>query len=95
MTRYYDQYSPTFESRFDWNSPAVLRFQADERPHATYLSVPWNDESYTFAETLKISEQVASGMLLAGATPGDRVLIMIPNCSAYIFSWLGLSLIHI
>ena len=92
MTRYYDQYSPSFESRFDWNSPAVLRFQADERPHATYLSVPWNGESYTFAETLKISEQVASGMLLAGATPGDRVLIMIPNCSAYILAWLGSSL---
>ena len=31
-------------------------------------------------------------MLLAGATPGDRVLIMIPNCSAYIFSWLGSSI---
>ena len=92
MTRYYDQYSPTFESRFHWNSPAVLRFQAGERPDETYLSVPWNDESYTFAETLKISEQVASGMLLAGATPGDRVLIMIPNCSAYIFSWLGSSI---
>tara|TARA_B100001778_G_scaffold105508_1_gene86237 strand:- start:1013 stop:2497 length:1485 start_codon:yes stop_codon:yes gene_type:complete len=31
-------------------------------------------------------------MLSTGASSGDRVLIMIPNCSAYIFAWLGSSL---
>ena len=92
MTNYYDQYSPSFDSRFDWNSPSVLRNHAYERPDSTYLVVPWADESYTYAQTLDISERVASGMLSTGACSGDRVLIMIPNSSAYIFSWLGSSL---
>ena len=91
-TRFYKQYSPTFQSRPDWNSPTVLRHHATERPDSTYLVVPWADESYSYAETLDIAERVASGMLTSGAIAGDRVLIMIPNCSAYIFSWLGSSL---
>ena len=92
MTRFYDQYIPSFEDRLDWNSPTVLRHHAHERPDSTYLNVPWANESYSYAETLDISERVASGMLSTGACPGDRVLIMIPNCSAYIFAWLGSSL---
>ena len=92
MTRFYDQYSPSFQDRSDWNSPTVLRHHAGERPNSIYLNVPWANESYSYAETLDISERVASGMLSAGVCSGDRVLIMIPNCSAYIFSWLGSSI---
>ena len=69
----------------------MLRDRAARHPHRTYLEVPWAGESYTFAETLDLAERVGSGMLAAGAQPGDRVLIMIPNCSAYILAWLGSS----
>ncbi len=69
-----------------------MRHHAGERPNSIYLNVPWANESYSYAETLDISERVASGMLSAGVCSGDRVLIMIPNCSAYIFSWLGSSI---
>lgn len=92
MTNYYNQYSPTFDSRTDWNSPSVLRKHASERPDSIYLEIPWANESYTYAQTLDIAERIGSGMLSPGISSGDRVLIMIPNCSAYIFSWLGSSL---
>ena len=92
MTRFYDEYIPSFQDRSDWNSPTVLRHHAEERPNSVYLNVPWANESYSYAETLDISERVASWMLSTGASSGDRVLIMIPNCSAYIFTWLGSSL---
>ena len=92
MTKFYNEYSPTFDSRFDWNSPAVLRKRAEKHPDKIYLEVPWTNESYSYAETLNLAERVGSGMLSAGATPGDRMLIMIPNCSAYIFAWLGSSI---
>ena len=91
MTQHYDEYSPTYPDRASWSSPRVLRDRAARHPHRTYLDVPWSGESYTFAETLDLAERVGSGMLAAGSQPGDRVLIMIPNCSAYILAWLGSS----
>ncbi len=91
MTQYYDEYSPTYADRTGWSSPRVLRDRAARHPHRTYLDVPWSGESYTFAETLDLAERVGSGMLASGAQSGDRVLIMIPNCSAHILAWLGSS----
>ena len=90
--RTYDQYRPTYADRHRWNSPDVLRHRARTHGEHVYLDVPATGESYTYAETLELSERVACGLLAAGATPGDRLLIMLPNCSEYIVGWLGSSL---
>ncbi len=90
--RSYDQYRPTFADRRHWNSPHVLRHRAETHGDRVYLDVPSTGESYTFAETLELAERVARGLIGAGAVPGDRLLIMLPNCSAYILAWLGSSL---
>jgi crotonobetaine/carnitine-CoA ligase len=92
VTAFYDEYQPTFASRDDWSSPIVLRERARRHPDRTYLEVPWAGESYTYGETLEQAERVGSAMLAAGAEPGDRVVIMLPNCSAYILGWLGSSI---
>ena len=89
MTNYYEDFNPTFGSRTDWSSPHVLRERARLHPDRVYLDVPWAGESFTYAETLDLAERVGSGMLEAGAEPGDRVLVMLPNSSAYILAWLG------
>ena len=89
--RFYDQYAPSDADRADWSSPQVLRDRAARHPDKVYLDVPWAAESFTYAETLTLAERVGSGMLAAGASQGDRVLIMIPNSSAYILGWLGTS----
>ena len=91
-SRSYDQYRPTFADRRHWNSPDVLRRRAGTHGDRTYLDVPSTGESYTYAETLDLAERVARNLLAAGAVPGDRLLIMLPNCSAYILAWLGSSL---
>ena len=90
--RTYDQYRPTFADRRRWNSPHVLRHRAETHGDRIYLDVPSTGESYTYAETLDLAERVARGLLGAGAVPGDRLLIMAPNCSAYVLAWLGSSL---
>ena len=90
--RSYDQYRPTFADRRRWNSPDVLRHRAGTHGDRTYLDVPSTGEAYTYAETLELAERVARGLLGAGGTPGDRLLIMLPNCSAYVLAWLGSSL---
>ena len=90
--RSYDQYRPTFADRRLWNSPDVLRRRAATHGGRTYLDVPSVGESYSYAETLELAERVGRNLLAAGAAPGDRLLIMLPNCSAYILAWLGSSL---
>lgn len=90
--RSYDQYRPSFADRGHWNSPHVLRHRAETHGDRVYLDVPWTGESYSYAETLDLAERVARNLLAAGAIPGDRLLIMLPNCSAYILAWLGSSL---
>ena len=62
MTKFYNEYSPTFDSRFDWNSPAVLRKRAEKHPDKIYLEVPWTNESYSYAETLNLAERVGSSL---------------------------------
>jgi crotonobetaine/carnitine-CoA ligase len=91
-TLLYDEYQPTDPDRSDWSSPHVLRNRAQAHPDRVYLDVGWTDETYTYAETLDLAERVGSGLLSAGAGGGDRVLIMLPNCSAYILGWLGASM---
>ncbi|MDE0653303.1 MAG: AMP-binding protein [bacterium] len=90
--RSYDQYRPSFADRRRWNTPDVLRHRAETHGERIYLDVPWTGEAYSYAETLELAERVAGGLLGAGAVPGDRLLIMLPNCSAYILAWLGSSL---
>ena len=88
MTNYYEGFNPTFESRTDWSSPQVLRERARLHPDRVYLDVPWTGEIFTYAETLDLAERVGAGMLSTGAEPGDRLLVMLPNSSAYILAWL-------
>lgn len=88
----YDEYAPTFEGRDQWSSPQVLRARARTHGDRVYLDMPWTGETYTYGETLQLAERIGRGMLDAGADPGDRVLLMLPNCSAYILGWLGSAL---
>ena len=92
MTRSYDQYRPTFADRRHWTAPHVLRHRAETHGDRTYLDVPATGESYTYAETLRLAERIARNLLAGGAGPGDRLLIMLGNCSAFILAWLGSSL---
>ncbi len=90
--RTYDQYRPTWDDRSAWNTPEVLRRRAASHGERVYLDVPSENLTLTYSETLAVAERAARGLLSAGAAPGDRVLIMLPNCSQYILAWLGSSL---
>lgn len=89
MTRYYDQYRPTFDDKARWSAPAVLAERARTHGDNTYLEVGWTSERFTFAQSYDIALRVGRGLLAGGAAPGDRLLIMAPNSAAYIWSWLG------
>jgi crotonobetaine/carnitine-CoA ligase len=67
----------------------VLRSQAAERPEAVYLDAPAEGRTWTYAQTLRDAQSVASGFLAAGLRYGDRVLVFADNSSAFIFTWFG------
>ena len=88
----YDEYRPTFADRSTWDVSTVLRERAMTHGDRVYLDVPWAGERYTYAETLDNAERIGTSMLAGGSEPGDRVLIMLPNRSEFILTWLGSAL---
>jgi crotonobetaine/carnitine-CoA ligase len=87
--QYYRDLKPTFADRSQWALPTVLRHWATERPDSVWLDAPEEKRTWTFAQTLTAAESVGRSMLDAGAVPGDRVVIVAHNSSAFVRSWIG------
>ncbi|MGY0488267.1 AMP-binding protein [Streptomyces sp. WG-D5] len=87
--RSYRELRPTFSDRVDWALPTVLRRHAAQRPDAVWLDAPEEGGTWTYAQTLHAAEAVGRSMLAAGATPGDRVIVMAGNSSRFVRTWLG------
>lgn len=56
-----------------------------------FLTIGGN--SYSFADVDRHTRAIARGLAAKGVGDGDRVLVMLPNCAEFIFTWFGLSLI--
>ncbi len=91
MVRTYDEMRLTFADPADWTLPRVLRTRARTHPDRVYLDCPEEGVRRTFAEVLGDAEAIAVALRRDG-DPGDRVLIMAPNSSAYVLSWFGAAL---
>jgi crotonobetaine/carnitine-CoA ligase len=89
MMREYKDLHPVFADPNDWSLATVLRRQAAARPDATCLITPEEGGKWTYAEVLLDAERVATAWYEAGATAGDRVLIMAANSSRFVRSWFG------
>ncbi|WP_409305534.1 class I adenylate-forming enzyme family protein [Peribacillus sp. SCS-155] len=50
-----------------------------------------NERAFTNLETLKYSDQLASGLQRLGIEKGDRVIVCMPNCPEVIFSYQGIT----
>jgi crotonobetaine/carnitine-CoA ligase len=90
--RTYRDLRPTFDDQERWNLPWILRERARTHGDRVYLDVPFEEVRMTYAETLRTAEAIGTGLLADGARPGDRLLIMAPNCSQVILSWFGSAL---
>ena len=85
---------PHFEPHFprdQWALPTVLEYQARERSDRPCLQ--WTDEGriYSFAEVNAIANRLARGFRTMGVQKGDYVVIFLPNCLEYIFTWFALA----
>ncbi len=88
----YRELVPTFADRTDWAMPTVLRERAASHGDRTYLDAPEEGRRWTYAETLAAAERVAGGLISAGMQPGDRLVLLTPNSSTMVFSYLGCAL---
>jgi carnitine-CoA ligase len=89
LTRTFRDFVPTFPDRSQWTVPAILRERAATHAERIYLDVPSEGLALTYAETHERAERIARSLVAAGGRLGDRVLIMAPNCSEMILTWLG------
>nr|WP_299905997.1 AMP-binding protein [Sphingomonas bacterium] len=85
---------PHFEPHFPrdrWSLPNVLEHQAEVRADRPCLS--WTDagKAYSFAEVNAIANRLARGFQSKGVKKGDYVVIFLPNCLEYVFSWYALA----
>ena len=90
--RTYDDYRPTFPDRTEWTVGRVLAERATTHADAVYLDVPDTGLRLTYAQTHDAARRIGSGLLARGHLPGDRILIMMPNCAEYLLTWLGSAL---
>ena len=85
-------FEPTVPDREEWTVGAALARQVALRPDATYLDAADTGETWTYAEIQDAATRIASGLLSRGHTPGDRLVVLMPNNAEYILTWLGSSL---
>lgn len=87
--RVYTDLVPTFPDPETWTLDQVLRHHAAERPDAVCLDFPAEETTWTYAEALSSAERIAGTWLSAGASAGDRVIIMALNSSQFVRTWWG------
>ena len=73
------------------NIGRFLRLRATEDADRPYLTIA--ETTYTFGETAKRCRDLARGLAQRGIRDGSRVLLVLPNCAEFIFTWYACSLL--
>lgn len=68
-----------------------LRMQAAAMPDRPYLTV--GGRTWTFGEADALSRAIAIGLKQRGIREGDRVMLMLPNCAEFVFTWYACSVL--
>jgi crotonobetaine/carnitine-CoA ligase len=68
-----------------------LRLRAEVDGNRPYLT--FGDRTYTFGETEKRCRDLARGLAKRGIKAGSRVLLLLPNCVEFVFTWFACSLL--
>ena len=92
MTQTYRDLRPTFDDPATWTVPMSCANARKRTASESTWTFPSKTSSSATWRRWARAEQIATSFLRAGAAPGDRVLIMAPNCSQVILTWLASSL---
>lgn len=87
--RTYRDFDPTFPDRATWTTSDVLRTRAETHGSSVYLDCPEEGLTWTYAEIHDAAQRIGATLAASGGSPGERLLIMLPNSSMFIRTWLG------
>src|SRR4051812_21143905 len=73
----------------DRSLPGLLEARLRTRSDVTLLEC--GDERLSYADVDARANAIANGLRAAGVQRGDRVALMMSNCSAWVAFWLGAS----
>lgn len=65
------------------------RFAEVAEKRGAHTAVIYLGTRYSYAELRDMAERFAAGLVHIGVTPGERVIIYLPNSIQWIVSWLG------
>ena len=78
-----------FPERFNMADYFLYHNLEEGREHKTCLY--FNDETYTYGETVRMSNRVGNALRDLGVEMEDRVLLALPDCPQFVWTWFGAS----
>lgn len=75
--------------RSQWTLGRLLEEKARRNRGKTFLL--FENERVTFDQFNEMANRVANGLMDHGVKKGDKVAIMLPNCSEYLYLWFGIA----
>jgi benzoate-CoA ligase len=78
-----------FPERFNMADYFLYHNVEEGREHKTCLY--FRDETYTYGETVGMANRVGNALREVGLEMEDRVLIVLPDCPEFVWTWFGAS----
>ena len=78
-----------FPEKFNMADYFLYHNLEEGREHKTCLY--FNDETYTYGETARMSNRVGNALRDLGVEMEDRVLLALPDCPQFVWTWFGAS----
>jgi benzoate-CoA ligase family protein len=79
--------SVTFPERFNMADYFLYNNLEEGREHKVCLY--FGDETFTYAETARMSNRAGNALREIGVDMEDRVLLVLPDCPEFVWSWFG------
>src|SRR6266700_5623785 len=76
-----------FPERFNMAEYFLYHNLEEGREHKTCLY--WEDQSWTYGETARMSNRAGDALREVGVELEDRVLIVLPDCPEFVWTWFG------
>ncbi|MCH8187125.1 MAG: acyl--CoA ligase, partial [Proteobacteria bacterium] len=80
------EYVPIDKS--NWTVGRTLAVQAERRGDSPFLQFG-ETSPVSFAETDRLANRIANGLIALGLEPGERVAVMLDNSLEYCLAWFG------
>src|ERR671914_2611994 len=76
-----------FPERFNMSDYFLYHNLEEGREGKTCLF--YEDESYTYADAVRLSNRAGNALREAGLEVEDRVLMVLPDCPEFVWTWFG------